>query len=284
MYPLTLESFSSMGMLVGITMLAKRMVLAVNGVQSERRVYKSGKIPSRSPWRRMIYEIFMLTGSWLTVPDRRFNKDVIWKLKNGEDIKTVLAPDKNANRSDRIAKIQASDEFQLLSSISQVVDEILVPVDEEEVGEGEETAGDTLWAGTEAGVSERDLDRIEARIEMALDDDATRCPDESPNQPSEEPTGEATEKEDKETSKRLGYNRNMVRDIWIHGTDLLTKDNVQKQRIDAYARRQRKNLIYDATVANNDISSETAVDLRNDSVNEVPQWNQMMRDEFSDLF
>ena len=114
----------------------------------------------------------------------------------------------------------------------------MVPVEEDEDGEGEETAGDTLWAGTEAGVSERDLNRIEAHIERALDDDAARCPDESPSESSEPPMEEATEKEDKETSKRLGYNRNMVRDIWIHGTELLAKDNVQKQRIDCRQQQQ----------------------------------------------
>jgi len=127
--------------------------------------------------------------------------------------------------------MENGDSFQLFSMVSQVVDEILLPVQDNdslagENGNGTISACVDIDVGTEVVVSANDN---MSWVERVMNGDAQRM---TPADLEECEVDESMA----EITKILGYNRFMIKDVLIVGCKQLKDDNVLKQQVGAFDR------------------------------------------------
>ena len=148
--------------------------------------------------------------------------------------------------------------FKLLSSVGQVMEDLMAPrasdhTDTSEIeGEKDETEKrneevykrrDEVEKAVETEVTQHDVVAMAA----IMDDDANRL---SSNEPTEdEPAEDDATKSDKVVSKKLGYNRFMIKSPWEAGKLRLESDNVYKTRVDAIERTARNKKTYRAVIS-----------------------------------
>lgn len=265
----TLEAFANHGMFVGIAILCKRFVLASTNLQESNFIYRTAKKPSCIPERRRLYELFLLAKTTTIIPGRNFESTFVKSFKS--QLQTKLTDHALESRIKRLSAMENDDSFQLLSTVSQAVDDILLPVEKDD-SDNPVSLRDTIAVGSEDGVSEEDL----SRVERVLDDDAQRS---TPAPVDEGEVDETTAA----TSKRLGYNRFMIEDVWRVGATMLSEDDVLKQRSDAYDRRQRKKSVARA-IALAKQRTNASVIVEKELEIDMPCWTSKMKDEFPDLF
>ena len=266
----TLEAFANHGMFVGLAILCKRYVLASTNLSDGDHVYRSAKHPSCVPERRRLYELLLLAKTSTIIPGRTFKSTFLRSFKN--QLKTKLTDHALESRIKRLSAMENDDSFQLLSTVSQAVDEILLPAQKDDGSVL--TVHETMQVRSESTVSAEDLDRVE----RVLDDDAQRI---TPAIVDEGEVDETTAAK----SKRLGYNRFMVEDVWRVGTNMLLDDNVRKKRTDAHDRKLRKKAIAKAITLSKRNRDSVALTVIDEDLNvPMPCWTSKVKELFPDLY
>ena len=90
-------------------------------------VYRSGCTPKIIAERTKIFEIFTLLGTSHIMPCRQFNSNRVW---NVIDKATTSLVDSKLNK--QMKDYTNEQTFELLSSIGQILDELVFPKDREE--------------------------------------------------------------------------------------------------------------------------------------------------------
>ena len=176
--------------------------------------------------------------------------------------------------------MENNDSFQLLSTVSQVIDEILISVDKTpdsevstETNKPITNVRATVDVSTEAAVTPQDL----SLVERVLDDNAQQS---TPAEIDECVVDEESEK----TSKELGYNKYMIEDVWMFGKNLLKEDDVLKRRSDVYNRRLQKKAISRGIALAKKKQNRDCVLVEQNNEIAMPNWTSKMKEEFPDLF
>ena len=213
--------------------------------------------------------------------------------------------------------------FQMLSSIAQVLEDIIPPcVSEKDL--------ESFSVGTSDKVSRKDeceIQRAENAAETeALDDDANRlCPDIDTEtnvadvEVDEDDVDETAENyiiynkdlvdesvkktqgkskkgktkkkkksnkdDDKVVSQRLGYNRFMIESPWSKGNERLRDDSIRKTRVSAAERKERRRAIHRGVVEySTHTTGATIRGLKRDKKAKTPPWVDHARVTFPDWF
>ena len=92
-------------------------------------------------------------------------------------------------------------------------------------------------------------------------------------------------KGDNAISKKLGYNRFMVENVWKIGRERLEKANVKKVRLDAQKRQKRKRDINKAIAREiNSQRSTEGGEFKKEINVEMPPWTTKMREICPDMY
>ena len=170
-----MEAFARRGNYVGLAIMCKRFVLTVNSltVTNTNLVYKSGSKPFYSPEKKRLYELLNCVMKSKIIPGRKMNRKLLWRWVN--KLTTPLKDGRVEGR--RISSNALDTACQMLNSVGQVLDDILVPTTE-----GEDNGG---LAATPTVFDRRDCvsdeaehnirNRNENRIMQQMDDDSNRC-------------------------------------------------------------------------------------------------------------
>ena len=144
-----------------------------------------------------------------------------------------------------------------------------------------EVESTTVGASLDTVEEERLDAESDQAINAVLDDDANRCAVET----IDEPVVDDTRKGDDSISKKLGYNRFMIEDVWKVGRERLKKANVKKVRNDARKRQLRKREINKAIakeINSQDVNTES--EFQSEMEVEMPPWTKKMMQLFPDMY
>ena len=216
-------------MFVGLAILCKRFVLTAAELNEGDHVYRSAKTPGCVSERQYLYKLIDLAKTGTILPGRKFTSTFV--LSHISNLKTKLTVHALESRIKRLYEMENGDSFQLFSMVSQVVDEILLPVQDNdslagENGNGTISACVDIDVGTEVVVSANDN---MSWVERVMNGDAQRM---TPADLEECEVDESMA----EITKILGYNRFMIKDVLIVGCKQLKDDNVLKQQVGAFDR------------------------------------------------
>lgn len=223
----------------------------------------------------MVYEIFSKMDTVNYVPGMTFTSQSISNLKL-----TTKLVEVRASRTKKKGPIHESA-FQLLSSIGQVMEDVAVITDKKNDHDDTVTTKelkdrdkhDTLDL-KQAKTLEEEIEQIEAAL---LDDDGNWCTDDTLEEPDKE---DSSRKADDKISKKLGYNRFLVEDVWKVGTDRLQNANIKKEREDARARLQRKRDTNRAIVKKFQEKKDAVSEIKHEIECEIPPWRQQMMEMY----
>ena len=273
----TLEAFARQGNYIGLAIMCKRMVLSVgtNTKYQSSHVYRSGSTPKIIAEKVKIYEIFTLLRTSHVTPLRRFKKDRVWNAMMKST--TIL---KNSKLESQMNDYTNDQAFQFLSSVGQILDELVFlndKDDELDIDIDECVIACNIRDAASEAVNEESSETIDGqREEQIADDDANRAI---------EPNIDEPDLSDDEVSKKLGYNRFMIRNIWRHGAELLEKDNIKQTRMAKYVRQQRKmrvnRAIMESVAANN---VDNTLVLKEEKNIETPPWRSFVMNKFSRFY
>ena len=192
------------------------------------------------------------------------------------------------------------DAFSCLSSIGQIMDEMTEDAQrdvamkkvavvaentkEQDIGISDDNAGPAVNASDNASDLNAQRDSVSAETNERLlresrqellrvaDDDANRLSSGELHSP-------ATEPKDAEITKRLGYNRYMIDNVWKVGRERIRKENVREKRASAAVRADRKVLIKRAVINQSKLDPVSA-ELKDEKAVDMPPWTTFLINKF----
>ena len=186
---------------------------------------------------------------------------------------------KNSKLESQMNDYTNDQAFQFLSSVGQILEELVFPKEKEddsEIDTDECVVARNIRDAALVVVNEESETIDGRREEQIADDDTNRAI---------EPDVDEPDLSDDEVSKRIGYNRFMIHNIWRHGAELLEKDNIKQTRMAKYVRRQRKmrvnRAIMESAAANN---VDNTLLLKEEKILETPPWRSFVMNKFSRFY
>ena len=237
----TLEAFARQGNYIGLAVMCKRMVLCISSHTSFKasHVYQSGSTPKLIKECTKVYEILTMLETSVITCGREFEKNRVWNVI--DKTSTALHDAKLTKNATEYTNDQA---FQFLSSVGQILDELVFPKDkaddEDEIDTDECVVVRKIRDAATNRAKEQANSVEGARVAQAMDDDANR---------TVEADVDEADLSDDALSQKLGYNRYMIASVWCAGEKMLSKDNVKETRLARMALKRRKQRINKAIMA-----------------------------------
>lgn len=300
---MTMDGFCLRGFYVGMSIMCKRFMMLVNTLSKEEKgnfVYRRGSSPKCLAEKRIIYIVFSLLQTWKYVAGRSFNSGYVQSVcKEAEKIVDL----KDAKFEARFKESQTDGAFNFLSSVAVIfgdtvpaavedetalvvtptvavnVDNIVLTAQQQELAKHDRLfeKQDETPVEVEESLT---LEEVEAQL-VSQNDDATRLAVDN----LDEPTIDETTVKDDVVSKKLGYNRFMITNVWEVGNKRLVADEIGKVRQEAVAQIDRKRAITRAMEAASGISEKTQASAIKGTM-DVPMapWTKRIRKRFPQFY